>query len=272
MKIRKSCVFSRNKGLSRLLLSVVLLLCVRTAAPASEHAAPAKAHPAYLPGEKLTYNVSWSDLVSAGTAVMEVQREKGPDGKDAVRFISTARSVGMVERFYPVRDTVKSLFDPRTQQSLQYILDQSHGKKKKKRELVFDSVKGTVTYLKEGVQDVVEVPAGTQDALSSLYTVRSLETLTVGKSVFVNVHDSGKTWNVEVQVLAREKLKIPLGEFNTIKLKTYPKYEGVFMHKGEIYIWLTDDEHRVPLLMKSIITIGSVMATLTEMKLGEKAQ
>jgi len=75
-----------------------------------------------------------------------------------------------------------------------------------------------------------------------------------------------------MNVLARERIKTPVGEFDTIKVKTYPKYEGVFMHKGEIFIWLTDDSRRVPVLMKSTITIGSIVATLTEMKLGDESQ
>jgi hypothetical protein len=33
-------------------------------------------------------------------------------------------------------------------------------------------------------------------------------------------------------------------------------------------MWLTDDERKVPVLMKSKISIGSIMATLTEMKDG----
>jgi hypothetical protein len=118
---------------------------------------------------------------------------------------------------------------------------------------------------------VVEIPDGTQDALSSLYYLRSQESFTDSRPVVINVHDSGKNWAVEVHVLGREMLKTPLGEFRTIKVKTYPKYEGVFMHKGEIFMWLTDDDHRVPLLMKSTITIGSIMAMITEMKLGEDA-
>ena len=41
------------------------------------------------------------------------------------------------------------------------------------------------------------------------------------------------------------------------------------MNKGEIFIWLTDDSRKIPVLMKSTISIGSIMTTLTDMKLGE---
>lgn len=273
MNLRKTFVFSPAVGSAGLRSGVLALFCLvlALAAPAAEPQAPRRGHAAYRPGEKLTYAISWSDLVKAGTAVMEVRSELTPEGKETLQFISTATSVGMVEKFYPVRDVIKSVFDPGIQASLSYSLSSSHGKKKKQRELIFDHAKKQVTYLKDGNKDVVEIPEGTQDALSSLYVLRTQETFTTSRPIVINVNDSGKTWAVEVHVLGREMLKTPLGEFRTIKVKTHPKYEGVFMHKGEIFMWFTDDEHRVPLLMKSTITIGSVMATLTEMKLGENA-
>jgi hypothetical protein len=72
-----------------------------------------------------------------------------------------------------------------------------------------------------------------------------------------------------VYVLGKEKIKTSLGELNTIKIKTYPKYEGVFQNKGEIYIWLTDDARKIPVLMKSTISIGSIVSTLVEARTGE---
>jgi hypothetical protein len=40
------------------------------------------------------------------------------------------------------------------------------------------------------------------------------------------------------------------------------KSEGIFYRKGEIYIWLTDDEKRVPVMLKTKVKIGSVNASL----------
>jgi hypothetical protein len=231
-----------------------------------------KVHYPFHPGEKLTYNISWSNVFSAGTAVMEVKKEKADDGGDVLRFVSTARTIGLVDSFYPVRDTVQSVFDPRTMMSRSYSLNQSHGKRKKKRELVFDHGNRKVTFTEDGKQETLDVPGNVQDALSSLYYVRTLEEFTTGKPIVVTVHDSGKTWTVEVHVLGREKIKTPVGEFNTIKIRTYPKYEGVFLNKGEIFIWLTDDSRKVPVLMKSTITIGSIVSMLTDMKLGDDMQ
>jgi hypothetical protein len=249
------------------LLPVLAAVSLSAAAPAGT-AAPAERQP-FLPGEKFTYNVSWSNILSAGTAVMEVKAEKDKDGRDQLRFISTAATIGMLDQFYTVRDTVQSLYDPRTQLSSSYTLDQRHGKRKRKRSLLFDRDAKKATYIQDGVTEVVDIKDHVQDALSSLYFLRTVETFTEGGTILIPINDSGKNWDVEVQVLAREKIKTKVGEFPTIKLKTYPKYEGVFMHKGEIFIWLTDDRWRVPVLMKSTIAIGSIVADLTELRRGE---
>jgi hypothetical protein len=166
---------------------------------------------------------------------------------------------------------VQSLFDIQTMQSLSYSLDQSHGKRKKQRHMIFDHEAGEVSFTENGKKETIAIPRQTQDALSSLYFLRTRKEFTVGTPIVFDIHDGGKNWSVEVHVLGRERLKTPVGEFDTIKVRTYPKYEGVFMHKGEIFIWLTDDDRKVPVLMKSTITIGSIVSTLTEMKLGDAA-
>lgn len=226
---------------------------------------------AFSTGERLTYLISWSDIIDAGTAVMEVREEKQTDGKKVYRLVSTARSSGLVSKFYKVNDVIESVIDLERLYSLSYRSDQSHGKRKKKRSMTFNQVEGTVVVVDvDGKQDTYSTPPGILDPLSSLYYVRTRQDFIVGKPIFVDVHDDDKNWAVEVQTIGREKIKTSLGKFNTIKVKTYPRYEGVFQHKGEIYIWLTDDERKIPVLMKSEISIGSIMATLVAMQAGEE--
>ena len=226
---------------------------------------------AFSAGERLTYLISWSNIIDAGTAVLEVREEEKTGGKKVYRIVSTARSSGLVSKFYKVNDTIESIIDFEHLYSLYYRADQSHGKRIKKREMTFNQSEGTVVVVDaDGKRDTYSTPPGILDPLSSLYYVRTRQDFIIGKPIVVDVHDDDKNWAVEVQTMGREKIKTSFGSFNTIKVKTYPRYEGVFQHKGEIYIWLTDDEHKVPVLMKSEISIGSVMATLVAMQAGEE--
>ncbi|MHB8845690.1 MAG: DUF3108 domain-containing protein [Nitrospirota bacterium] len=223
------------------------------------------------PGEILTYEVSWSTIVTAGIATMEIKAGTLPDGEPALRFIATTRSTGIVDTFYRVNDKLESIYDPRTMQSLKFSLSARHGKKNRSRELIFDPISKTVvSRLNEDPPETLATLDRTQDALSSLYYLRTRDDLIVGTPIFLHVHDSGKNWSVEVQTLGREQVTTPAGKFSAIKVRTFPKYEGAFMNKGEIFIWFTDDSRRIPVLMKSTISIGSIVSTLIKVEPGMK--
>jgi hypothetical protein len=225
---------------------------------------------AFLPGETLTYDVTWSNVVRAGTAVMEVKQETTPDHRELLRFIVTSHTIGMVGKLYPLGDTVQSVFDPQIMQSLSYSLRASRGKRTRRRELVFDHAQKTVvSTVNDDPPETVAIPDRVQDSLSALYYLRTREELAGGKAITFEVCDRGKTWSVEVQVLGREKVKTRAGEFATIKVKAH---RGIFMSDGEIFIWLTDDSRKVPVLIKSTVSIGSLEFILTDMKPGDAAK
>jgi hypothetical protein len=225
----------------------------------------------FQPGETLKYDVSWSDIVTAGTAVLEVKEEILPDGRNVLMFMLSGRSTGVVDQFFRVNDTVKSVFDPKTMQSLSYKLDENYGKKKRRRELIFDHErKRVVSRLNDDPPETFDVPEQAMDALSSLYYLRTKKDFTIGKPMYIEVHDGGKNWSVEVQTLGREKVKTRAGEFATIKVRTYPRHEGIFMNKGVAFLWLTDDGRRIPVLIKSTLKVGSFVFSLTDMKPGNE--
>lgn len=215
-------------------------------------------------GERLTYSISWSNIFEAGVAIMEIREETSAQGRRTYRATSTARTVGIVKTFYPVSDVIMSVIDAEGFYSLSYELNQRHGKRKRHRITLFDHEVGTVSMTSDGIKETYHIPFRVQDPLSALYYLRTKESLDTGASVIVDVFDKGKTWSVEIQILGREKVRTPLGEFDAIKVVTYPKYEGVFQHKGEIFIWLTDDARKIPVLMMSTVAIGSIVATLVE--------
>jgi hypothetical protein len=257
-------------------LAVVVLCFVPVASAETGRSHIQSVQSADLPfksGERFTYEISWSRLIQAGTAIMEIREESRSDGKQAYRIVSHAYSGEFLSKFYKVSDTIESTVavDEKTSRiySLSYHMDQHHGKRIKKRDMTFDRAKGTVLIQEEGQQRVYSIPENVQDALSSLYYVRAEKSFIQGKPLFVNVHEDGKTWAVEVQTLGRERLDTAFGELNTIKVRTYPRYEGVFQNKGEITIWLTDDARKIPVLMKSTISIGSIVATLVDLRIGE---
>lgn len=226
---------------------------------------------AFLPGERLTYEISWSNI-AAGSVVMEVKKERLKEGRDALRFMVTTRSAGVVENVYPVNDTIQSVFDPRIMQSLSYSLSESHGKRKKHRTLVFDHARRTVLSKQDDdPSETLTVPDPVQDALSLIYYLRTREDFAIGKVITINVFDGNKNWFDEVHILGKERVKTPVGEFDTVKVSSSPKYEGNFLNKGEVFIWFTDDSRKVPVIMKNTTSVGPFVSTLIGLTSGEDA-
>ena len=219
--------------------------------------------------ESLTYSVSWSNLITAGIAILKVESESLPEGGSALSFVINGYSTGVVEKLYHVHDIAQSMFDPLIGQSLSYNIKEVYGMKHRRRELTFDSAHGTViSKLNDDAAETLPVPVHVLDPLSALYVLRMTNNFTIGKNMVLSVFESGKNWSVEIQVLGREKVLTPAGAFNAIKLRTYPRYEGVFLNKGVVFIWLSDDNRKIPVLIKSSLKVGSFVLTLTERKLG----
>jgi hypothetical protein len=147
-----------------------------------------------------------------------------------------------------------------------YRLITREGSHRKDKEVIFDRQRGRATYVdhRGGETREAEVPRTVFDPLSSFYLVRTMD-LQVGRPLHVPVFDSKKLWNVEVQVLRKERVTVPAGTFDTIVIKPLMKSEGIFSSKGAILIWVTDDERRMPVLLRSKVAVGSINAELSGM-------
>lgn len=224
---------------------------------------------AFHPGETLTYNVSWSSMISAGTVTMTVETEKLPDAREVLRFTVRGRTQGLVDKVFSVNNAVQSVFDPLLMQSLSYRLRESYGQKKRLRVTEFDHAnRSAVCRLNEDPPVTLTIPDPVQDGLSLLYFLRTKEDLTIGRRMDIDVVDSGKNWTIEVSILARERIATAAGEFDTIKIKTYPKHTGESVKRREVFLWLTDDDRKIPVLMKSTLKVGSFVFKLIDMKPG----
>lgn len=238
----------------------LILLCLLLQASFASHA---QADPFKIP-EKLVYDLTWTGI-KAGTATLEFVSEG-----DKIKIISTARSADWISAFYTVEDRVESTLTNTGQrqgwaQPVSCRMKIREGKHRRNKEVIFDPPKNKATYFDylKNEKKEFQLPSPAFDPISSFYYVRTLK-LAVGEPLYVTVFDNKKVWNVEVQVLRREKVFLPSGTFNTIVIKPLLKSEGIFSRKGDIFIWLTDDAKHIPVKMQTKAPVGSITATLVQ--------
>lgn len=213
--------------------------------------------------ERLEFELSYAGI-TAGRAVQEVKLDN-----NEIQIVSTARSADWLRFFFPVDDRIESFLmsdapalsigSPRL-----YRERKHEGKTVTNREARFDRQKLEVTTVdhRNNSETKHVITKRTYDTLSSFFYFRTVP-LQVGASYFIDIYDCKRLWNTEVKVLRREELKIPLGRFNTIVIQPLLKSEGIFARTGDMLIWLTDDERRIPVQMKSKVVVGSITVTLT---------
>jgi hypothetical protein len=243
-----------------LAISLLVFLLPRPAAPSH---GPSSAH--FKVGERLTYALRWG-VITAGTAIMEVAERQTLAGRPVVKLVHTARSNEFISVFYPVNNHVESLLDEEAGYPYHLLFKRREGRRKNDIEVVFDQSAHRATVTKDGSTETMEVPPGVQDTLSVIYFARTLSTLEVGSSTIIHVNHDKKNYRLELQIEGTERLKGPLGEFDTIRILAIMPFRGLFLNEGNIRVWVTNDAARIPVLMKAKVLIGSVTATLTKVE------
>lgn len=213
-------------------------------------------------GEKLLFTIKWG-IIPGGWATLEVPNKDEINGRQVYRILSRTWTNSFFDIFYKVKDRNESWMDIESLCSLGYEKHLREGRYSTDEKVVFDQEKGVAVV--EGKSERVTITPYAQDVLSGLYFVRT-QNLAIGGTYFLNINNSGKTWQLEVKVLNREEVKVPVGRFDCWLIEPFLKYEGIFQHKGRILIWLTADEKKMPVLMRTKIALGSIDAELTEIK------
>ena len=214
-------------------------------------------------GERLTYDISWLNIL-AGTAVMEVRSDGAPEEGSRAKFVTTAQSRPAISKFFPVDNRVESEFDLRTQLPQHMVFHRREGKNKEDIEYTFHHAKGTVTAIRQGNTETVPIPPGTQDLISCLYYVRNQLPMTPGASLMLNVYHDKKNRQVEVRVENIETLEGVWGRVETAQVVVIMPFKGLFINKGNIRVWFTTDQRRIPVRMKAKVIIGAIVADLVD--------
>jgi len=229
-------------------------------------------HPAFQEGEDLTFQIRWG-VITGGYATLSIPSIDRVGNEQAYHILSEARSTGMVDAFYHVRDKNEAWLDTAWPRSLRYSKKILEGKYSVDQVVELDQGAGKfhlteVRHDKNNAREDKqgEIPPNVLDVLSSLYYVRSLP-LEVGKSFTIDVHSGEKTWPLVVNVIKREKIKVKAGKFMCYRVEPVLRERGIFISKGKkLEVWLTADARHVPVLMRSEIFIGHVSAELVRQK------
>ena len=217
--------------------------------------------------EKLVYEVRYLGMV-AGKAMLAVLEPMMLNGRSVYPLLSTLQSSDFVSMVYPINDRIESYFDMKGLYSHRLEVKQHEGKRRREKRIDFNQDAHQAVQVKNNERAVFDIPPRVNDFLSAIYYFRAQKEMEIGRSVFVDVHEGGKNWKLEMRLLGKETVKTPLGTFDTIKMQAMPSYEGLFLSKNDLFIWMTDDDRKIPVKIASKITVGTITLTLSSKREG----
>jgi len=220
---------------------------------------------AFGPGEQLNFVLKWAGLPVAD-AVLTVEESADSEGEDIYRIVTIAKSRSIVDSLYRVRSRYESHINPEDGLPIKYIAHSNEKGRIKNRVYLFDQENNFVRRMEKGKEgnttsEVFEIPESTYDTISSLYVMRNKESK-VGESLPLNVFTNRKNYELVIDVLQEEEITVSAGSFSTIKVQPKLKSDGEHKSKGELFIWVTNDERHIPVLMKSKVKVGTFTVEL----------
>ena len=230
------------------------MLLVSLAVVASSLGTPVGGDLPFVVGERLEYEVRFGPIRGEGS--MEVLAEDTVRGRNALHLSFAIRGGIPLLR---IDDQLDSWLEPERFISLRH--HQRIREVKYKRDRTFEIFPEEGFFIAQG-RDTLPTVAEPLDDGSFLYFVRTIP-LVVGETYVFDRYFRADRNPVTIRVLRKERIRVKTGEYDSIVIQPIIKTSGMFAEGGEAQLWLSDDDRRIMLQMKTKFSVGTITLELT---------
>ncbi len=210
--------------------------------------------------ERLNYKVGYK-FITAGTGYFHIQPNPVyRNGRECYDVRFEVRSLPSLEMLYRVRDRYRTVLDVAGIFPWKFEQSIREGNYKRDARAVFDQVNNIAT-----VKDKqYKVPEYVHDIVSAFYYTRTLDlrSMNDGHVFYLKQFFKDTTYTLGVKIHRRETIDVEAGKFRCIVIEPLVVKGGLFKSDGSIFIWLSDDERKIPVKVATRILIGFVSADL----------
>ena len=207
----------------------------------------------YRVGERLTYNVSFSNFPSAAHVEVEVMSRGMHFGREAIQLRAHVETTGVINvALFAINNDYTTYVDPAT--GLPFRSEETPRDAIRAADSVHDFSQPAGN---EAIPPKHNGFPGTYDFVSAFYRARALP-LAPGAVYDLSVRGEGVEYHAALKVVGRDTIRTNVGSFPTIV--TEIKVSGSPLRNFKIYF--SDDERHVPVLMSARLSSGNLTAEL----------
>ena len=253
----------RRENLLKAFATVLVLLCLggSTLAQVRNDVAASPFSPApYRVGERLTYNVSFSNFPTAAHVELLVAGRGQFHGREGVELRAHVETIGIVQAaLYSINNDYITHVDPST--GLPYRAQQFIREATRTENLTLDfNASGGAPANINAAPQTPGALAVSYDFLSAIYRLRALP-LTQGVTYLIPVQNGTTIYNAELKVTGSELVKTNVG--SSITLVTEVRVRGnKEADDYRVRIYFTSDERHLPVLLTARHRAGEIRLEL----------
>ena len=230
----------------------------------------------FIAGEKITYDVyyNWHFVwVEAGKVSFEVEKEKINE-KPVFHFKSEGRSIMAYDWIYKVREQFESVADAKTLVPLSYSRQSFEGDYYAKESVEFDYPNSKIHTKTENSNkplsnQTLDMNGFVLDVQTAVYYARTLDYsgMFVGEKIPFRMVIDGEVCDLYGKYLGIETIENYDGSIYRCHKFAALLVPGTIFSGGEdLFVWITDDRNKIPILVEAKILVGSVKAVFTGAK------
>jgi hypothetical protein len=223
-------------------------------------------------GEKITYQAyyNWGFIwIHAGDVEFSVKAATY-QSKEVYHLSTFGASKKSYDWIYKVRDTFQTYVDKEIFQPLWFERKTLEGSYKAYENYIFQPAQSRIFSATENsdrlfARDTIVVKPCTLDVLTAVYTCRSLNfaNLKINQKIPITMIIDSKVYPLYIRYLGKENIETKNKQkFRCIKFSVLLVEGTIFKGGEDMFIWVTDDDNRIPVLVQAKILIGSVKAYL----------
>jgi len=220
--------------------------------------------PVFKVGEQLNYKLKYGFFTAAEANLRVEASDKKFDGRPAFHIVADGKTAGAFDLLYKTRNRYETYIDQTTLQPYFYTENRHESSYKHTDNVTFDHQGEKISAAK----GVFPYKGKVFDFLSAYYFSRSIDVskIHIGDTFELAYFLEDGVHTLSITYVGKEKVESDLGTFNCLKFNPTIIPGRVFRKDSKLYLWITDDNNRIPIKAHVELIVGSLTMDLTSVK------
>lgn len=217
------------------------------------------------PIEEMEYILRFG-FIKGGKATLTAQNER-LNKKPAIHYKMRGRTTGMVDRIFEVNDVYESWVDTKTFLPIKSIRNVKEQKYRFYDEVIYDHINDSVFSTKEGR---MKVPNNVNDMVSVFFFIRQnqyFESILEGKKIEIPVFHGNDLFLMHLEYLGKQTIDTKIGKKLCYVVAPKVPKGKLFKSSDDLKIFITADEHRLPIYAEFNLVLGALKCELDVYKI-----